>query len=260
MNRVQNYTMNHREEEIPLPIRYYALHLHFLKNSQGKRVVPIRTILERTGISETSLYRIKKKWEKKRSLSDSPRRGRPSKISSKGDTRLKILASKTPLKSYREIGEEYNTGLSQQNQISLWTVKRHLAEVGILAFRPARKTTLEPRHIVDRFLWAREYRDIGMGFWESVVFCDETRILLNELHPKVKAKRPRNSRYDPKFIHHAEKYGGGSISFWGSITYWGPGPLYRLYGSMDATTYTNVLGGLKLGEILGKVLFRPVLG
>jgi len=37
------------------------------------------------------------------------------------------------------------------------------------------------------------------------VFCDEVRLLLDQLHPKVKVKRPRNSRYDLKFIHHAEK-------------------------------------------------------
>jgi len=135
-----------------------------LRDNEGKRVVPNQTILEKTSISETSLYRLKKKWIKKISLSDSPRRGRPPKVSSKGEMRLMIMAQKTPLKSFKEIAKDYNEALPQQNQVSIWTVKRHLANVGILAFRPARKTTLEPRHITGRFVWAKEYQHMGMGY------------------------------------------------------------------------------------------------
>ena len=110
--------MNPREEEIPLPTRYYALHLYLSRDDEGKRVVHNQTILARTGVSETSLYRLKKKWDKKRSLSDSPRRGRPPKLTPKDETRLKIIAQKTPLKFYREIADDYSLGIPQQDKIS----------------------------------------------------------------------------------------------------------------------------------------------
>lgn len=238
--------MNNRESEIPLCERYHAIHLYLLTGPNGKRLLRVQTILDTVQISRSQLYYLKNKWEKKRSLSDSPRKGRPSKVTPQGDTRLKILAKTTPLKAYKRMAEDYSQGLPLPSQISLWTVRRHLINQGILAFRPMKKTVLDPRQIAARYLWAREYKPLGMGYWESVVFSDETRILLQETHPSVKVKRPRNSRYESKFIHYAEKYGGGGISFWGAITYWGPGPLYRLYGSMDEVSYTNVLGILKL--------------
>jgi len=238
--------MNHPHEEISLPVRYQAVSLNLLRKPDGRRAVTVERILETTRISRTSLYRLTDKWRKKRSLSDSPRRGRPPKLSPRSEVRLKILAKKQPLNSFKRIAEDYNVGLPQPEQVSLWTIKRHLAAAGILAFRPASKTTLEPRHITERRIWERWYRPMDIGYWQGVVFTDETRILLHQLHPSIKIKRPRNSRYDFNFMHYAEKYGGGGISFWGSITYWGPGPLYRLYGAMENLSYANFLGCLKL--------------
>jgi len=118
--------------------------------------------------------------------------------------------------------------------------------MGIHAYKAATKTTLEARHIKARRVWERWMRPMDVQYWQGVVFSDETRIYKDALHPSVKVKRPKNSRYDPRYFYYSEKYGGGGISFWGAITYWGPGPLYRLYGSMDSPTYTNILGILKL--------------
>lgn len=235
-----------QDKEIPLYLRYYAVQLYLLRDSTGKRIFSIQEILQKAQISKATLYRLFEKWERKRSLSDSPRPGRPSKITPTGDRRLTILAKQAPLKAYKTIAEDYNEGQTLERQVSLWTIKRHLTHFGILSFRPSRKTTLEPRHIKERYVWAREYQSMNMGYWESIIFCDETRVLLNQIHPKTSVKRPKNSRFEPKFIHYSEKYGGGGVSFWGCITYWGPGPLYRLYGSMESKDYVNILGRLKL--------------
>ena len=63
-----------------------------------------------------------------------------------------VFASKTRLKSYRETSEEYNTGLSQQNQISLWTVERHLVQAGILVFRQQeRQLWSQDTQLIDSF-------------------------------------------------------------------------------------------------------------
>ena len=37
------------------------------------------------------------------------------------------------------------------------------------------------------------------------------------------------------------KFGGGSVMFWGCISWWGVGPLVPIGGTMDSTVYVDTL-------------------
>lgn len=54
-------------------------------------------------------------------------------------------------------------------------------------------------------------------------------------------RRPKNTRYNPKYTKGTVKCGGGNIMVWGSFSWYGVGPLYHINGIMDKVKYREIL-------------------
>jgi hypothetical protein len=80
--------------------------------------------------------------------------------------------------------------------------------------------------------------------WEKVVFSDESRFNLFGTDGVKYIRRPRNSRYMPKYMEPAVKHAGGNVMVWGCFSANGTGTPHRIQGRMDSLTYRDIINNL----------------
>lgn len=81
----------------------------------------------------------------------------------------------------------------------------------------------------------------SIGFWETVVWSDESKFNLFGSDGKVMVWQTRDEEYDPKCTVPTVKHGGGSVIVWGCCTRNGVGELYILNRTMDRFYYRDIL-------------------
>ena len=94
---------------------------------------------------------------------------------------------------------------------SVDTVKRKLREAGLHGRKAAKKPSLTPHHKECRLLWAENRRFMD---WDLIVFSDESMICTSD-SGVIWVRRPRNQRFEQKYIAEITKSGRVSISVWG---------------------------------------------
>ena len=81
-----------------------------------------------------------------------------------------------------------------------------------------------------------------MRFWRHVLFADEVGV---ELHPddtRRRVRRPRNTRYSPRYTVPTYKFGSGKLIFWGAISWEGVGVLHLVTETLNGDRYAKLLG------------------
>lgn len=76
--------------------------------------------------------------------------------------------------------------------------------------------------------------------WSNVVFSDE-KTFQTDRHQKLHVYRPKNSRFDPKYIHENQRSGRISAGYWGWICKDGPGELVPIGGRLNSKGYVEIL-------------------
>ena len=79
------------------------------------------------------------------------------------------------------------------------------------------------------------------NFWESVIWCDESKFNLFGSDGKVMVWRTLREEFDPKCSVPTVKHGGGSVVVWGCFTRQGVGKLCVLDRIMDRFYYRDIL-------------------
>lgn len=80
--------------------------------------------------------------------------------------------------------------------------------------------------------------------WSNVIFSDE-KTYQTDRYQKLHVYRPKNSRFDPKYIQESQRSGRISAGYWAWICKDGPGELVSIGGRLNSRGY---------GEILDEVL------
>ena len=104
------------------------------------------------------------------------------------DRRKSVLSVKFELKA------EFGLKISES------TIRRRLYEIGFND-RVARKkeSYLSKDNLVKRLHYARTYLEKPLGYWNEVLWSDETKFNLFGSDEKVMIWRPTNEEIDPKF-------------------------------------------------------------
>ena len=163
-----------------------------------------------------------------------PRRKR-SATNEQQDDDLIALSRDQPFLSPRELRARIGI------EASLSTVKRRLRAAGLLGRRAPHKPSLTAAHRRERKDFCETHNPDpavgGLPFdWNTVAFSDECIICTSD-HGIRWVRRPRNARWEEKYIAEDTRGSRTSISVWGIVSSRGLGPLKKVEGRMNSEQY-----------------------
>ena len=179
-----------------------------------------------------------KKWRERDSVETKPRSGRPTKISAPTARTIVRDAKKNPQITSAEIQDSLKKiGVD----VSRSTIRRLLKKHGLHGRVARRKTFLRKCHKISRLQYAKQHRDKPQNFWNKDIWSDETKIELFGHNHKRYIWRGVNKAHDERYTIPTVKHGGGSLMFWGCVSYKGTGKLVKIDGRMNAACYQKIL-------------------
>lgn len=137
----------------------------------------------------------------------------------------------TPFTNAGIIGREYGAHRD--------TIRKVWSDMGIFHHIAARKPRLTVAQRQERVGYALQNltRD-----WSNVVFSDE-KTFQSDRHQKTHVYRPKNSRFDERYIQPTQKSGRISAGLWGWISRDGPGKMTMISGRLNSAGYIDLLEG-----------------
>lgn len=164
--------------------------------------------------------------------------------------RPKILSARTMNDVKRKMfsgllrtGKDVHKHLRREgNEIAYRTVLTNLGQIGFRSRRKSKKPFLSKKHRQARYSWARTYKNWTVDDWKRVIFSDETKInLWNSDGIQFYWTRPGDP-VQPFHLQPTVKHGGGSLMFWGCMTWRGLGYGCQIFeGTMKKEDYINIL-------------------
>lgn len=124
---------------------------------------------------------------------------------------------------------------------SVSTVKRRLRAAGLGGYRSPYKPSLTAAHRAERLRFAIAHHPspeppLQPYQWDKVAFSDECIICTSD-HGVRWVRRPRNARWEEKYISACTRGSRTSISVWGLMSQRGLGPLVLVQGRMKSQQY-----------------------
>lgn len=105
--------------------------------------------------------------------------------------------------------------------------------------RPHKAARLTRQHKLRKLQWARRHIRFTRRQWGSVLFTDECRIQLSSAHRRKRVWRRRNERFADACVMEYDRWGGGSVHFWGGISLLNKTRLVLFDRNVNANTYIN---------------------
>jgi transposase len=165
-------------------------------------------ISERLGIGRSTISAIIKKWRQDQTVERRPGSGGRRISTRNEDEQLLTVIRNSP----------FTTATAAVNISnfpgSVRTSRRRLRNSELRNHAAARKIRLTPQHKEARVGFALEHLTKDNAFWSRVVFSDE-KVFQSEHNGRVRVYRPRNSRYDERYVEPTERSGRFSVNVWG---------------------------------------------
>ena len=135
----------------------------------------------------------------------------------------------------RELANTDNVSVSRD------TVAQALCQAGLRSSVRLKRPQLTAAHKRDRLAWAKAHRDWTLEDWKSVNWSDE--VIINRIGSDGRHwtwRKPGES-LRAHHILETEKFGGGSLMFWGCMTHAGCGYGCQIEGAVNTDVYLEVL-------------------
>lgn len=129
------------------------------------------------------------------------------------------------------------SSLTFEYDISYSTIRRRLHENGLYHYIPALQTVLTQAQKDIRVRFAEENYGID---WDWVVFSDE-KTFKSFNDRAMSLWRPKNERYNPKYIQESNYTGRITCGVWGYITKGGVGEICETTARLASPEYTSIL-------------------
>ena len=224
--------MSPKTSEIPIGIRAQIITLHELGFSYRK-------IAEKVGYTFSAVRYVIKRFQKKETIENEARVGRPRKV----DERLRRViirqATKEPFASAPQLASEIadRTGIVLGRQ----TVRNVLYSADLHGRSPRKKSFISEINRQKWLAFAREYIQKPATFWHSVIFSDESKFNLFGSDGKRYVWRKRNTELETNHVRVTVKHGGGNRMVWGCMAASGVGNRVFIDGIMRAPDYIEIL-------------------
>lgn len=120
------------------------------------------------------------------------------------------------------------------------TVRKVWSDIGIRHHVAAKKPFLTPAQKEQRLGFALEHLNTD---WSRIIFSDE-KTFQTDRHQKTHLYRPKNCRYDEKYLQPNRRSGRVSAGIWGWISESGPGEMCMIDGRLNSEKYVDILEGV----------------
>lgn len=194
-----------------------------------------RKIANQLKIAQTSVSYLIKKHKAGIGMDDTPRTGRPKKLTARQERRLIIESKKCNDKTANELRKE--VGL--ENIVSTSTVKRCLRKNGLFGRVAAKKPALTNKQRRNRKQWCLERRNWNTTDWSKIIFSDECKINLHSCSRKY-VRRKVGERFKEKNLQPSRKF-SPSVMVWGAIRCDGKRVLILCPDNVDSIAYQSIL-------------------
>lgn len=165
--------------------------------------------------------------------------GRPRILSSRTLHDLKRKMMSGLLRTGKDVHKHLR---EQGTDITYQSVLNNLEAIGFKARKKSKKPFLSMKHRQARYAWARTHRNWTVEDWKRVVFSDETKINLWNSDGIQFYWTRKGDPQQPFHLQPTVKHGGGSLMFWGCMTWQGLGYGCQIYeGNMKKEDYINIL-------------------
>ena len=142
-------------------------------------------------------------------------------------------------KSALSVKSELRTGFGLT--ISESTIRRRLYEIGFKGRVARKKPYVSKDNQVKRLHYAITYLEKPIGYWNEVLWSDETKFNLFGSDGKVMIWRTTKEENHPKSTAPTVKHSGGSVVCWGCMSSAGVGKSVFIDDNMTEEMYRRIL-------------------
>ena len=178
-------------------------------------------------------------------------RGRRRKTSTHADRTLQRKVKTNRRKPTASVKAELESELKVI--ISESTVRRRPHEVDLYGRVARKKPYVNTINRRKRLEYAKNYREKPLGFWNKVLWSDESKFNLSGSDGKVVVRCSPEEDFEPECTISTVKHGGGNVKCWGCFSSSGVGSLIFIDGNKTGESYREILEDnlLKSVEKLG---------
>ena len=125
--------------------------------------------------------------------------------------------------------------------ISETTIRRRAHEIGLYGHVARRKPYLNKANRGKPLEYARTYREKPLGFWNNVIWSDESKLNLFGSDGKVMVWRSTKEELKPRCTLTTVKHGGENVKCWGCFSSSGVGNLVFTDENMTGELHRDIL-------------------
>jgi len=178
-----------------------------------------------------------RKYRQTGSVRDLQRQPRPRVTTPAQDRHIRFLHLRNLCKPATETAG--TTVCNHGRPISPPTVRSRLRERQIPARQPAVKVVLTRRHRQACLEWARAHLRFTRVDWANVLFLDETRYNVSGNDGRLRVYRRTHERFSEICVVGRNRFSGGSVMIWASISFHHKTPAVVIQGTLTARRYCD---------------------
>ena len=156
---------------------------------------------------------------------------------------IKTNRRKSALTVKTELQTELNITVSES------TIRRRAHEIGLYGRVAGKKPLVTKANRGKRVRYARKHQEKPLGFWNSVLWSDESKFNLFGSDGKVMVWRTPKEEYNSTCTVPTVKHGGGNVKCWGCFSASGVGDLVFINGNMTGKMYCTILDNKLLQSV-----------
>ena len=206
---------------------------HFL-NGDSEREIACKVLIPRSSVNYMITKYKSMKW-----IGNMIGRGRKRKTTIHTDRIIQRKIKTDRRKSSTSVKGELETELNIT--ISQTTIRRRAHEIGLYGRVARKKAYLNKANRGKRLEYARTYREKPLGFWNNVIWSDESKFNLFGSDGKVMVWRSTKEELEPRRTVPTVKHGGGIVKCWGCLSSPGVANLVFIDGNITGELYQDML-------------------
>lgn len=219
-------------KRLALEIRELILH-HYKEGASQ------RQICEKVNVPKSTIQGVISRFVHENRVADKERIA-PNKIFNETDERKIIrMSKKNQRMSAPMLVKEMEKGLGKICHPQ--TMRRVLNNGGMYCRMARRKPLLSDKNKKARVKFAKDHMAKGSAFWDTVLFCDESKYNIFGCDGDRRIYRENGAALKEQNLYATVKHGGGHVMVWGCMAASGVGKLVFIDGIMDKTQYLNIL-------------------